>query len=88
MKRISIIICTLFLLTASSAIACDVCQDQQPRILRNITHGAGPQGTSDFVIITVAAIIVGLTLIYSIKYLLKPGEKSPDHVKNIILDNY
>lgn len=88
MKRLSIIICTLFLLTVSPAIACDVCQDQQPRILRNITHGAGPQGTSDFVIITVAAIIVGLTLIYSIKYLLKPGEKSPDHVKNIILDNY
>ena len=78
----------LLLLTMSSAIACDVCQEQQPRILRNITHGAGPQGTTDFIIITIAAIIVGLTLIYSIKYLWKPGEKSPDHVKNIILDNY
>lgn len=79
---------TLLLLTMSPALACDVCQDQQPRILRNITHGAGPQGSTDFIIITVAAIIVGLTLIYSIKYLLKPGEKSPDHVKNIIIDNY
>lgn len=88
MKRILITVGTIFQLSLSPAMACDVCQEQQPRILRNITHGAGPQGTTDFVIITVAAIIVGLTLIYSIKYLLKPGEKSPDHVKNIILDNY
>lgn len=88
MKRILITVGTIFLLSLSPAMACDVCQEQQPRILRNITHGAGPQGTTYFVIITVAAIIVGLTLIYSIKYLLKPGEKSPDHVKNIILDNY
>lgn len=88
MKRILIAMGTIFLLTLSPVMACDVCQEQQPRVLRNITHGAGPQGTTDFIIIAVAAIIVGLTLVYSIKYLWKPGEKSPNHVKNIILDNY
>lgn len=88
MKRILITVGTILLLTLSPAMACDVCQEQQPRVLRNITHGAGPQGTTDFIIIAVAAVIVSLTLIYSIKYLWKPGEKSPNHVKNSILDNY
>lgn len=88
MKK-SIFIFTLFLLLiAGPAMACDVCQEQQPKALRNITHGTGPQGQLDFIIITISAIIVGLTLIFSIKYLVKPGEKSPDHVKNMVIDNY
>ena len=69
-------------------MACAVCQDQQPRVLRNITHGAGPQGNIDYVITISAAIIVGLTLIFTIKYLVKPDEKSSDHIKNMIIDNY
>lgn len=69
-------------------MACDVCQKQQPRILKNITHGAGPQGQEDYIIIISAAIIVIVTLFLSIKYLVKPGEKSPDHVKNMIIDNF
>ena len=85
-----ILICgsILFLLFSAPLLACDVCQDQQPKILRNITHGAGPQGQIDYFIITSAVIIVSLTLIFSIKYLMKPGEKTPGHVKNNVIDNY
>ena len=88
MKKSIFIFGLFLLLIAGPAMACDVCQEQQPKILRNITHGTGPQGQLDFIIITISAIIVGLTLIFSIKYLVKPGEKSPDHVKNMVIDNY
>ncbi len=40
----------------------------------------------DAVIVGVAIMIVLVTLAMSIKYLFKPGESSPDHIKNIIKD--
>ncbi len=73
---------------SSSLLACEVCKSQQPKVVQNITHGAGPQGQTDFVIIAIAIVIVLLTLIFSVKYLLKPGENSPGHVKNTVLENY
>jgi uncharacterized BrkB/YihY/UPF0761 family membrane protein len=69
-----------------TAIACDVCQNNQPKGLENISHGAGPDSQWDMVIIWTAAIIVGLTLIFSLKYLIKPNEKAKDHIKNIVIE--
>lgn len=40
----------------------------------------------DAVIIGIAVIIVVFTLIMSVKYLFKPGEKNADHIKNIVKD--
>lgn len=40
----------------------------------------------DSIIIGVSIIIVLFTLIMSIKYLFKPGEKDPNHIKNIVKD--
>lgn len=40
----------------------------------------------DAIIVGVAVIIVLFTLIMSIKYLFKPGENNPDHIKNIVRD--
>lgn len=89
MKKYIILIGSLLLLFISTPLlACDVCTKQQPRILQNITHGAGPQGQEDYIIIVSAIVIVVFTLFFSIKYLVKPGEKSPDHVKNIVIDNF
>jgi len=68
------------------AIACEVCQANQPKILKNITHGAGPQGNWDYIIISVAVVIVSITLILSLKFLIKPGEKDPRHIKNIVVE--
>ena len=70
-----------------SAIACDVCQRNQPKLLQNISHGTGPQAQSDYYIIAGAAILVLLTLFYSLKYLLRPGEQDPGHIKNLILNH-
>ncbi len=76
-----------FIFISTPLLACDVCSKQQPRVLKNITHGAGPQGQEDYIIIVSAIVIVLFTLFFSIKYLVKPGEKSPQHVKNIVIDN-
>lgn len=64
--------------------ACDVCKENQPKGLENITHGAGPSGNLDLIIIWSAVVIVGFTLFFSLKYLIKPKETNPDHIKNIV----
>ena len=67
------------------AFACPVCEKQQPKIMRGITHGAGPQSNWDWLIIGVISAITLLTFIYSLKYLIKPGEHNSDHIKQSIL---
>lgn len=69
------------------AWACDVCQRSQPKLLQDISHGTGPQSDSDYYIIGAAVILVLFTLLYSLKYLIKPGEGNPKHIKNLILTN-
>ena len=77
----------IFFGSALSAIACDVCQRNQPKLLQDISHGTGPQAQSDYYIIAGAVILVLLTLFYSLKYLLIPGEQNPGHIKNLILNH-
>lgn len=74
------------LFVQSGALACDVCQAQQPPILRDLTHGSGPQGSFDFVIVIAASAIVLFTLIYAVKYLVFPGEGERKHIKRMILN--
>ena len=76
----------LFLLTHVSSFACEVCEKRQPKALRGITHGAGPQSNWDYLIIAVVTLIVLLSLIYSVKYLIRPGEKHQEHIKHTILN--
>ena len=77
----------LLVLTAIAQVgmACPVCERQQPKVTMGLTHGAGPGSNWDWVIIIFMSIITLLTLFYSIKYLVKPGEKREDHVKQSIL---
>ncbi|MDT7829491.1 hypothetical protein RQM65_12510 [Pricia sp. S334] len=84
------IITTLFLLAYGPvALACDLCKENQPRGLENITHGAGPSGNMDYIITWSAVVIVAFTLFFSVKYLVRPKENDPDHIKNIVWDkNY
>lgn len=81
----------VFLFAASAAplstLACDVCEKNQPAALRGITHGPGPDSNWDLLIIGCAAVIVLLTLIYSIRYLVRPGEQAAGHIKNIVIEN-
>ncbi len=52
------------------------------------TNGNPPQSNAmlDAIIIWVAVIIVLATLFMSIKFLIKPEEKDPKHIKNITKD--
>jgi NADH:ubiquinone oxidoreductase subunit 5 (subunit L)/multisubunit Na+/H+ antiporter MnhA subunit len=85
--KVKYLLSVLIIFIAQIAIACPVCEKQQPKITRGLTHGAGPQSDWDWVIIAIITLIAVLTLIYSIKYLLKPGEKNNDHIKQSILSN-
>lgn len=79
---------TLLIILCSQIIwACPVCEKQQPKITQGLTHGAGPQSNWDWVIIGVITAITVFTFIYSLKYLIKPGEKNPNHIKQSILSN-
>lgn len=67
--------------------ACPACEKQQPKITQGLTHGGGPGSNWDWVIIAVITLITVLTLIFSLKFLIKPGEKNRDHIKQSILNN-
>lgn len=85
MKRKVFLLLLFFVGVIQSALACDLCRQNQPKALQNITHGPGPAGTIDYAITWGAVVIVLVTLWLSIKYLLKPQEKDPSHIKHMIL---
>ncbi|NHE56500.1 hypothetical protein G9Q97_06705 [Cyclobacterium sp. GBPx2] len=87
MRKFKTILISLVLFSyAPFGFACEVCKSNQPKMLEDITHGQGPQGNVDFLITWTAAILVGFTLIFSVKFLVMPKENRPDHIKNIILE--
>ena len=65
---------------------CEQSKKNQPKVLEGITHGAGPQGNLDYMIIWVAVVVVSITLALSLKFLIRPNENNPHHIKNIVLD--
>ncbi|MBL8008995.1 MAG: hypothetical protein JNJ64_00190 [Flavobacteriales bacterium] len=77
----------LFMLSITPVWACDACQKQQPKALQGITHGTGPQSDWDMPIIWVSAVIVVITLVFAVKYLVRPGEQDPGHIKRTVLRN-
>lgn len=83
--KIRYFVLILFVLFSQIISACPVCDKQQPTITQGLTHGVGPQSNWDWVIIAIIAIITLLTFVFSLKYLIKPGEKNSDHIKKIIL---
>lgn len=88
MRTVRKLILTISLLGLGlTAAACTVCEKQQPKLLKGITHGTGPESKWDYVIVLVMTVIVLLTLFYTIKWLVNPGEKSDNHIKMFILNN-
>ncbi len=74
------------LFTSTIVMACPLCEKNQPKGFENITHGQGPEGNIDYIIMYSAIIIVGYTLIMSVKYLVRPKENESSHIKNLVLD--
>ncbi|SFP86212.1 hypothetical protein [Parafilimonas terrae] len=87
MKKLINSILIFFVASVGTVAACPACEQSQPKILRGITHGAGPDSRWDYLIVYIAVIIVLATLFFSVKWLVKPGEKSKEHIKRMILNN-
>lgn len=83
MKKWVLIIMSFWL---STAVACPVCERQQPKILRGIVHGQGPDNSWDYIIVWSVVAITVITVIFAVKWLLKPGEKNKTHIKYSILN--
>lgn len=81
------ILTILFLFNSLWMLACPVCERNQPKVLKGITHGAGPEGNWDYVIVWTTVAIVLVTLFFSVKWLIRPGEKSDQHIKRSIFNN-
>jgi len=84
MKKL--ILLSYMLLSGFLAIACPVCERQQPKVLQGIVHGAGPDSNWDYLIVSVMLAIALFTLFFSIKWMMRPGEKSGSHIKRYILN--
>lgn len=69
------------ILWGSYALACDACQLRQPEVTKDLTHGTGPESSWDWFIVGIVILITVLAFIFSIKYLVKPGEKDRKHIK-------
>ena len=69
-----------------ACLACEVCKKQQPKVLRGIVHGAGPDSNWDYVVVWFMVLIVMVSLFYSIKWIINPGEKGEEHIKRSILN--
>ena len=77
----------LLALPTLSAWACDACVKQQPEVLQGITHGTGPQSQWDMPIVWCSAIVVVVTLLLAVKFLVRPGEREPGHIKRSVVFN-
>lgn len=80
------IIVVLLLITSAIGWPCPTCKRQQNGPLGGIIHGGSPQNEWDYLIISVMLVIVLATLFFSVKWLIRPGEKERNHIKRVILN--
>ena len=76
----------VWLLSYMPVIACEVCKKQQPKLLRGVTHGVGPQSDWEYVWVGSVIVVVLVSLFYSVKWIIHPGERERDHIKHSILN--
>jgi hypothetical protein len=67
--------------------ACDTCKLRQPKVTRELTHGAGPESDWDWFIVGIVILITVVAFFYSVKYLVKPGEKDVHHIKYTVFSD-
>jgi hypothetical protein len=85
-KKFATLLVGLFVVGVSNVLACELCEKNQPQVLKGVTHGVGPRGDMDYIIIWTAVVFVSITLFLSLKFLIRPNENNPDHIKNIVLN--
>ena len=84
MKK-NILSAILFFAFQYSILACEVCERNQPKLLKGVVHGAGPESNWDYAGMWFMIIISLLTLFFTVKWLIRPGEKNSEHIKYFIL---
>ncbi|ACU63201.1 hypothetical protein [Chitinophaga pinensis] len=67
-------------------MACDACKKKQAVVLGGLTHGKTPDSNWDYLIVVVMVVVVLVIFFYSVKWLIRPGEKSAGHIKQFILE--
>lgn len=85
MKKLILTLTLLFL--GFISYACPVCERNKTNALAKLGHGSGPDSNWDYIIVVVIGLIAVVTLIYSVMWIIKPGEKNADHIKYSILNN-
>lgn len=85
MKNVEKILTSVLMLSAIGISACETCQTRQPEITKNLTHGAGPESDWDWFIVGIVMLITLVAFYYTVKYLVKPGERNKDHIKHSFL---
>lgn len=78
-----LIAATLFLFVQGSLFAQVLCETEPATTDGNLQNS---NQLLDATIIGIAIMIVLFTLVMSVKYLFKPGENNPEHIKNIVKD--
>ena len=68
------------------AMACEACKQQQPKFLKGITHGAGPDSNWDYVVVVIMVLITLYSLFATVKCMIRPSEKDNEHIKRMILN--
>lgn len=69
------------------AMACPVCErNQSSTLFSGWTHGKSPAGSFDYFIVITMIVIALLSLIFTIRWIYKPGEKNEGHIKRFILN--
>jgi hypothetical protein len=85
--RRKIILTGSLLIVFMHVCACPVCERaNEKKLLSGIGHGTGPGSVWDYVAVAVTMVIVGITLFYTIKWLVNPAEKNSTHIKYSILN--
>ena len=70
-----------FLTTATTLMACPVCEKRQPAGFANITHGTGPEGAFDYWMLYGSIGVVILTLLLYIRFIIRPETAAMRHLK-------
>ena len=52
-----------------------------------MTHDGAPGSIVDLILVTIALVVVLISFYLAIRYTLRPGEKSPDHIKRRVLED-
>ncbi len=85
MKKRWLIVC--YVVLDAPVWACPVCDRNQPKILKGWIHAGGPNGILDYLPVIAMIILALIALYFSVKWLIKPGEKQDDHIKRTVLNN-